>query len=796
MLTREEALNMVIEATGQEPSEEQKKVILASGGKAIMACAGSGKTTVLTSNLAVDLLTGTVNPNKLLCTTYSKAGATEMQERAESLLKKVGVYAKIEVRTMHSTYYKVLRDFGIVKDVISNGRRRQFIAESCREAKIKLGDDDLDTIDSLLSYQVNNLLDDKGLYNSYVFTLENVTLEQYGIVRNGYSKRKTENNLIDFDDMQMYMYMLLVRDKNQAVLEYCHSHWDSFYVDEFQDISKIQFAILQAMVTNPQKLVLTGDDDQCIYQWRGAAPQFIQNICGYFPLQKFILSTNYRCAGEIVDRAAVGITNNSQRVEKSMQAFNKGGNIWVVPTEDSLVDISQKALEYIDWLCNEKGASPNDIAVLGRNNIHMALLGNMLMRKEYYVNATEGTKLSTTPAFKDIKSVIAIASNTATAEDMKSTLWRCVSFLGMSTARTIGQFMQETMCTPRQAIGYILNECFAYQLVKPADSNLRVPVRVAAKVRSNIFSANAQGIQNLMALYELLTIEDDVERIGKCLDAYYDGIGFMYKTRDRSRWISSIVKYMKNLLKEMGPEKLQAFIHLTEQTEQATTVVPAWCGRVTLSTIHGSKGREWKYVLILADDNKSFPSYDGIMTMEKRGVSRQDISNSLDEGRRLHYVAMTRAKVALAVFAPIDDLGVYLCESFGLIDKGEAEGNGHIISMAEHGQPFKYTESVKKAFGGKEVWTHLDLWDTENSGESGDKPTDGTGDTSDTGASGGLSTEVSEALDMLETGDEPEKPAKQDQSMAERLNSAARAYESAGDTWGTEEDGFVDPYES
>lgn len=721
MSSRDEVIAEIQRVTGQAASDEQLKILQSTGGKCILASAGSGKTTVLTRSLAVDISTGAIDPRKLLCTTYSKAGATEMSIRTQQLLSSLGMHCKVDVRTMHSSYYKVLRDFGIVKKVVSPGQRSMFVREACKDARVRLEDDDLETVDSLLSYQVNNLMDDKTLFNSYVFTLENISLEQYAAIRLGYSKRKQDEGFIDFDDMQMYMYMLCVSQKNPDVLNYCHNMWEYFYVDEFQDISKIQFAILRALVTDPNKLVCVGDDDQCIYQWRGADPTIIQNICAYYDLNKFILSTNYRCAGEIVKRAAVGIENNVLRSEKGMVPFNEGGNIRIIDTKANLCAMSQKAIDYIEFLINNLGATPDDIAILSRNNAHLGILGNMLMKRRYFVEANEGTKISGQAAFRDIKNVILMAEGTTSAEVCKAVLWRCCSYLGAAGATTMSKFMRDTNCTIKQAIGYALCHCFNYPEI--SDGGLNVPVRVASKLDVSLRSVATQGIESLKKMYTVLDMPDVNERIKAAIAIYEESIAYMYKTADRSRCLSGMVEYMSGLIEEMGVQKLKSFIHLTEQTEQNQLMAPPGIGRITLSTMHGAKGREWKYVILMADDNICFPSFEGINTMLSRGVSESDVSNSVDENRRLHYVAMTRAKQELAIFAPVDDLSVFTLEALGILDSKNSSYNSHIISMAKNNVlPEWVRKEIDAKIKSEQSWYYYnEPWKSEADSDS-DKP--------------------------------------------------------------------------
>lgn len=745
---RQDAILMLEQVTGQKCSDEQRKVLEATGGKCILASAGSGKTTVLTWDLAIDIMTDEVDATKLLCTTYSKAGAGEMNERIAALFKKLGLYQKVEVRTMHSTYYKVLRDFGIVKQVITQGQRSMYIREACKEAHIQLEDEDLDTMDSLLSYQVNNLLNDKQLYQSYVFTLNNVSIEQYAAVRTGYSARKQANGFIDFDDMQLYMYMLCVQQRNPDVLNYCRNLWQYFYIDEFQDISKIQFAILQAMCTDASKLLCIGDDDQCIYEWRGACPSILQNICGYYDLQRFVLSTNYRCRSEIVKLAAVGIKQNVSRSEKGMQPYKQGGNVRIINTGTSLLDISQRAMEYIDFICTEKGAKPHEIAVLGRNNVHMALIGNLLLRKKYFVNANEGTKLSKLSIFKDIKAALIIAEGTTSSELVKSVLWKLCPYLGVANGNAVAKFMQDTNCTVKQCLSYLLFHCWG---VGVDNSGLNVPMRVEARIDQKMGAVSGPGVESLRNLSEALSEDDLNKRIHKVLGLYVDGISFMYKSKDRSRFLTSCATYFEQIVDTGGLEQAKALIRLTEQTEQSAMVAPIGVGKITLSTMHGAKGREWKYVLLLAEDNLCFPSFDGINEMLARGVKELDISDSIDEGRRLNYVAMTRAEQELVIFAPVDNLSIYCLEALSILDRGDCSHNSHIVSMAKSNQLPGYVQkeidtklkTKSSPFYYNEPWEPQD-WQypepskpDDESAEAGDKEGAKQGSSGDTQVSGG-----------------------------------------------------------
>lgn len=129
---------------------------------------------------------------------------------------------------------------------------------------------------------------------------------------------------------------------------------------------------------------------------------------------------------------------------------------------------------------------------------------------------------------------------------------------------------------------------------------------------------------------------------------------------------------------------------------------------VTLSTMHGAKGKEWKYVLIFADDNLSFPCFSNIDDCIKNGVPDVDVRRMIDEDRRLHYVAMTRAKEHLTIFADKTNLSVYTMEAFDIMNYGNSN-NTHIITMAQHGLYDKLVAQSSALFDSEDSKIAIDI---------------------------------------------------------------------------------------
>ena len=648
-------------------SNEQKEILMHYGGMCIIACAGAGKTSVLTSLIAKRILTNEImSTDTLLCTTYSKGGAQEMEERLNNVLKQLGIVKTVQVKTMHAMYLGVLKFFGYPSTVISNSDRRKYIIEACKDVDWYPDDEEYQLLDSLLSYQINNLLSDNDITHSYVFTLDNLSGEDYSKIRKGYNTRKSKARVIDFDDMQLYMYSLLYNQNDQGVLNYCRSLWKDIYVDEAQDMSRIQYAILRKIISDSKRLVLVGDDDQCIYQWRGADPNIILNVCADYDIERFVLSTNYRCAGKIVEKAAVGIVHNKKRSNKSMKPYNDGGEIKICDYGDAdLYGMSKYAYVYIKDLV-KSGENPKDIAVLSRNNAHLCILNNLLFKDGVYCEATNDMKITKNPIYYTIKNVLELSKDTYSQMVVASTLYKLCLYMRKTQAKAVADFQGASGLRLSDALGYILTKILGVKNVA-WNKQVNIPNLAVAKVSHSLEFVRCEVVESLVDLYNLLTQLNEKQRFAGCLSMLLIASDFIYGiTPDRKRTFNGLVSYFSILGNDLGIEKLSQFLRATEQYESGNSAIPG--DKVCMSTMHGAKGKEWKHVIMFADDNVTFPSFSGINSQLMSGVTTTEVCNGIDENRRLHYVAMTRAKQKLMIFTNKENIGVYLLESLGIMD--------------------------------------------------------------------------------------------------------------------------------
>lgn len=680
--------------TGVPFSDEQRKCIEHRGSGIILACAGSGKTSVLTNVLAKRIWNREIlDTSKVICTTYSRAGAEEMSVRLNKLLDKVGIKCNLEIRTLHSFFKSLIETFGITGyKVISQSVRTQYIRESCKEVGYNCKDDDLMIIDNLISYRVNNLLNDAKTIGSPACTISELTVEQFSGIRKGYDFRKAQNNYIDFDDMQLYIYKWLcvdtqsedeeTRKTGEAVRNYCRALYNDFYIDEAQDVSKIQYAIVKAIVTDSdgkldKKLMFIGDDDQCIYKWRGASPEIILTLGSTMNIGNFVLSTNYRCKKEIVNFAHRSIKYNNTRYNKGMTAMEDGGIVDIQQcNSNNLYEMSKIAVDKVMEIVNG-GEDLGDIALLCRNNAHLSLVNTMLVDYGIYCRVPDEMKLTRSYMYNDIKGLIELTKNTYSGKIAGQLTWKLCTFMQASVSRAIGTFQEDNGLSYKDTILYIAKEVLGMTDVN-LNQNITVNTKAAQKIKYTLSRLKQETIDDLIRLRYTVDIEDNNQRFISLLSSYVNGTTFIYKNEDKRRIMLGIALFIRSLIEEKGFDEAISKLRTIEQLECSSFTPPK--RTITMSTIHGAKGREWRNVVFFACDNEAIPGLSGLSLMLDRGMGKSDINDLIDEERRLYYVACTRAKDRLVIITSTKP-SAFLMESLGEYYNVSGSNNENIINM-------------------------------------------------------------------------------------------------------------------
>lgn len=686
-------------------------------------CIPTHNTTISTHLIAKRILTGEIqDPSKLIYMTYSKEGAIEMDTRMKKVISKVankdkvGYDITIDVRTIHSLFYKLMRDFGMTNKVLTSPYK--LVLEACKESGFSPKEDDVNSIISLMGYQLNNLLGVKKAFNCVHNNIEDLTLEQYTNIRKLYGEKKHQMKVIDFDDMQFQLYCWIVAWANsenetqrayaEQVKQYCRYMFQHIYIDEAQDISKIQFEIIKAIITdsnNPNKLLCNitfiGDDDQCIYEWRGSDPSIIQCAGPLFNIKTMVLSTNYRCMNEIVDFATTGIKCNNIRYEKGMNAYVNGGSVKIccVPSsETNLYNMSVRSFKKIDsWI--KQGILASNIAVLCRNNKQLSVLSAMLLNAGIYYVGTEEMKVTKGIAYKDLTMLIELCDRTWKHDIITQLFWKFNKYLGQNNLRYISAFMQEAYVSIEDGLWYICKHI----MHRPIDIEKKLSIGEEAKTKVTYamdkIGRSSTNAETLYQIYCAITMNDKQNRFKALLALYKAGMDNIEMSRDKKRDAYSLLRYMLDISDTLGFDKMTEYLRLVEQYESGK--VGTLGEKVTLSTIHSAKGREWQKVIMFACDNISEPSFDRIVTLKNSDkTSSEDLSKYIDEERRLFYVGSTRAKEELILMTS-EHPSVFLLESLGsgdtntdivryALDGGYDQVNKHIIDKDILNKESKY----------------------------------------------------------------------------------------------------------
>ncbi|MGW7394888.1 UvrD-helicase domain-containing protein, partial [Streptomyces venezuelae] len=306
----------------------------------VIACAGSGKTTTIELNMIYKTLNYRVNPTDMLCITFSKTSQLDMDNRYNKLYEIVAQTPPIErphFTTFHALFKRILEYFKGERFKVVQIEKYKYQLMRAIGFKSANNFDLNELIDAIANYRsslINTLESIDGLEN-----IENIpdaldfTYDEYTKVISTYLDLKKQHDEIDFEDMQSLLLEMLEDDnKREAVIQYFNNTYKHVYIDEFQDISPIQYAIIDIMLNEDySNFTVIGDDDQSIYKFRGSSSDFILQFPNQIQgSQTLYLSTNYRCKSKILNNVKTSIEMNERRFKKDFQSHRKGGKIGII----------------------------------------------------------------------------------------------------------------------------------------------------------------------------------------------------------------------------------------------------------------------------------------------------------------------------------------------------------------------------------------------------------------------------------------------------------------------------------
>ena len=599
-------MNYDINSLNEEQLAPLKQI---EGAILVTAGAGSGKTRLLTHRVAYLIDEIGVDPYRILAITFTNKAAGEMKER---IAKMVDGAERVWISTFHSMCAKILRmdihnlppytkDFSIYSESDSEKLLKEVLTER--------GISD-DKIKKSISFHLSNWKNGCESLSDYLLTHEEHDIQDIGRYIEAYQNKLKKNNALDFDDLLRKTYELF--KACPEVLSYYANRFQFILVDEFQDTNTIQYELVKLLASVHKNVFAVGDEDQCIYSWRGANFKNIFNFKNDFEGAKtFKLERNYRSSPEIIKVANNVIKNNVSRLNKKMYTEKEGGEM---PTLFNAYDERDEAL-YVAKTINKlisEGYEYDDIALLMRMNALTRSFEEAFLSYNIPHRVFGGFKFYERVEIKNILSYLRLFVNPK--DDISFS--RIINFpkrgIGEGTLAKLADFGGD-----KSLLEACISEEFKYE-------NLYKK-----------FQPFAEAFERAKSVYE------QKGKLSEFVDAVIKSFGIRnaYNPKDEEDMnrllnIDGLVASVKEY-EALNPEaSLSEFLESVTLSSENDEIGQG--GAVTLATVHAVKGLEFKVVFIIGLEEGIFP------------ISRAFNSNyELEEERRLMYVALTRAEERL-----------------------------------------------------------------------------------------------------------------------------------------------------
>lgn len=608
-------------------NQQQKEAVQSTKGPVLLlAVPGSGKTTVLVTRLGYMIYCKNIPPESILTVTYTVAATKDMSERfavrfGEDMAK------RLEFRTINGICAMIIQYYGrrigktpfeLVKDEKAT---TGMLIRICQDHGMGYPtESDLKNVRTLITYIKNMMLNEEELQKLE----EESDIRIAGIYRE-YCRRMREQKLMDYDDQMLYAYNMLRKDP--GVLAYFQNRYPYICVDEAQDTSKIQHAIIALLAAGTGNLFMVGDEDQSIYGFRAAYPEALLSFEKKHPGAKVLLmEENFRSNAKIVEAADKFIQKNILRHEKHMRAAREAGadirEISLKSRKAQYVYLMKAAQECTTGMAGMSGseehrgradASVTETAVLYRDNECAIPLIDLLERKNIpYRMRNADLSFFTHRTVLDVQNIIRFAMDPKDTELFMLIYYRLKLFFNKKDALRYAQISQEKDME-------VLDAALKYgNLEKYQEDNIRNLKRQMVRI------LNMPGDEAVNQILTYMGYQDYLKKMGMNVNKL-----------ETVKLIGSRVESPEKLLERL--EELRTIIQEKVSDKDCPFI---------LSTMHASKGLEYDTVYLL-------DVMDGILPEKvlanPRTASKEELE-TYEEERRLFYVGVTRAKNQLNVF--------------------------------------------------------------------------------------------------------------------------------------------------
>ncbi|MDU2565421.1 ATP-dependent helicase [Anaerococcus sp.] len=549
----------------------------------VLAVPGAGKTTMLLKR--INILEKYIDPSHILSLTFSKTQANDMKIRYNGL--------KTNFMTIHAFCYLIIRNYYKKKN-----RRIKILESDDLYNKYNLikqiyldingkimSSEDLDDFFSYVGYMKNSMDDISYLKNSQIKNIEKVYI--------AYEKFKKENFYIDFDDMQVIALKLLNEDNR--LLRSVKSKYKYIQLDEGQDTSLIQFKILEKIVYPENNLMVVADDDQSIYSFRAANPDYLLNFKKIYPDSKILtMDENHRSQANIVIGSKNFINQNQNRFKKDLYTNHPA----TTPIRLARLKNSKDAYKYIISHLD----SNKKTAILYRNNISSLNMVSFLLKDNRDFSINNGSyDFFDSKILKDIINIISFSEDFDDVELFSNIYYMIKTYLNREDIEKLNQ----------KPINYDIFD-YLHEIVDDEKS-----YNLMRKEKEFKYLRKLSLDKKIAYIYSNMGYRDYIKVFS---NKYYEVI------INKALYVESLINFTKGL-KDLDQfyEKKLIFEKILNKRNDSNLI---------LSTIHKSKGLEYDDVFVIDLIENEFPML----------LDMNDNYMRIEEERRMFYVAMTRAR--------------------------------------------------------------------------------------------------------------------------------------------------------
>ena len=597
-------------------NEAQYSAVFHRGGPLlVLAGAGSGKTRVITERIAA-LIERDVPEDALTAVTFTNKAAREMRERlAERLGEKS---QKLRICTFHALGLAIVRENADLigcranLSIFSGAEQRSCMRSVLQDMKLPSDNDQVDRLISRVSMLKSGMLDDQD--------------GALARVRERYDALLRKMNAVDFDDLMVLPIELLGGDNG------IRARWQArarhFLIDEYQDSSRVQYELVRLLVPDDGNLTVVGDDDQSIYGWRGAEVKNLFQLERDYPTLTVIrLEENYRSTGMILSAANSLISNNSERMGKTLRSNlgeGKSVRVWESPNPEEegeriAGDIkTQRAVSgpgVSQAGANESGGLKwDDFCVLYRASYQSRPIEMALRAANIPYHVSGGLSFFDRAEVQDTLAYLRLIANFADDLAFMRAISKPRRGIGDKALGDIGSFAQQHRCSLLDAcLDEKLDHRLSHTLKEFGDMIVGLEHMFTHGEPDDAFDALMDRSLLIAAIENEAADEKEGER----------RLGNIYELR---RWWMTHAEEGGSLV-----DFLQKVFLLADKEDDDPS------GQVRLMTVHAAKGLEFAHVYVIGMEDGGFPHRSAVE------------ENRMEEERRLMYVAMTRARFRLTL---------------------------------------------------------------------------------------------------------------------------------------------------